>query len=164
MENSFSKLKKRFKRLGSKHKSGRTVADVDGESVDPRNPPLRPGPYVVESGGGGNGADTDGQQASSTDQPPQPDDPELVPANKGGGEADIDGRKVSPMYPRPDSDIEPEVGVGNKHCRDGNGADGEEDGNSFPRLSTASIPHGGEPDGALMCLFKLLHSLFTQIT
>jgi len=169
MENSFSKLKKRFKRLGSKHKSGRTGADVDGESANPTNPPLRPGPYVVADGGGGKGANADGQQVSSTDQPPQPDEPEPVPANRGkndqgGGEADIDGRKVSPMYLRPDSDVEPEVGAGSEPCLDGNGADGEEDGQSCPRLPTPPTPPSGEPNGVLTCLFKLLLSSLTQTT
>jgi len=171
IRNSFSRLKKKVKHLGSKQKPGRTGADVDEESANPMNPPQRPGPYVVAGGGGGNGADADGQQASSTDQPPQPYDQELVPANegendKGGGEVDIDGRKFSQVYSRPHSDVEAAVDseVGSEPCRDGYGADGEEGRQFYSCLSTHSIPHSGEPDGALTCPSKLLPSSLTQAT
>ena len=81
LRRSFSQLKGKVKRLGSKHKPGGAGADVGGESGNPANPPSRPGPYVVGDGDD-NGADADGQQASSTDQPPVPDEPETVPIVK----------------------------------------------------------------------------------
>jgi len=151
IRNSFSKLKKKVKHLGSKQKPGKTGADVD-----PENPLPQPESHVVADDGEGNGADGDGQLTGPIDQPPQSDKPELVPANgsendKGGGEADIDGRRVNSMYSHLHSDVE--VGAGIVPCRDGNEADGEEGGQSNSHSSPPSISRGGEPDGVSTCLF-----------
>jgi len=162
IQNSFSRLKKKVsKHLGSKRKPGKTGADFDGESANPTDPPPRPGSYVVADDGSGNGAGAGGQQTGLIGQPPQPDEPEPMPANRGendqrGGQADIDGREVSQTHSRPHPDVE--VGAGSGPGREGNGADREEDGHFYPRLPTRSILHRGEPDGALMLLFKLLPS------
>ena len=147
IRNSFSRLKKKVKHMGSKQKPGRTGADVDRESVDPGNPLPRSEPHVVADDGEGNGVDDDGQQVGPTDQPPQPDEPELVSANggkidQGEGEVDVDWRKVTPMYSQPHQDVE--VGAGSGPCREG-----EEDGKIYPCLSAPSIPHSGEHNGAL---------------
>jgi len=164
MRNLFSRLKKKVKHLGSKKKPGRTRADVDGESASQTEPPSRPGPYIVADDGDGNGADADGQQAGSTDQPPQPDEPVSVPANggesdQGGGEVDVNGRKINRTYSHLHPDVE--IGAGGPG-REGNGADGEEDGQIYSRSSTPSIPRSEEPDGALTWLFKLVSSLLPQ--
>ena len=153
IRNSFARLKKKAKHLGRKHKPGRTGADIDGESANPTNPPPRPGTYVAADDGDGNGANADEQQAGSMDQLPQPDESELVPANKGeigqgGGEADVNGRNVSPMYSHLRPDVE--VRVGGAPGREGYGADREEDGQIYSHMSAPTIPHSGEPDGALM--------------
>ena len=130
--------------MGTERKPGRTSADVDGESANQTNPPLRPGLYVAADNGGGNGAGADGRQAGSVDHPPQPDEPELVSANegendRGGGEVDVDGRKPNPMDSRPHPDVDV----------------GEEDGQIHSRSSTPSIPCGGESDGALNVVISI---------
>jgi len=159
--------KKKVKHLGSKHKPDGTGSDVEGEITNTTSPSPQPGPYVVADDGGGNGVDADGQKAGSTDQPPQPDELEPMPANRGeidqgGGEADVGGRKVGPMYSHPHPDIE--VGVGSGPGREGVGVDGEEGGQIYSRSSAPSIPHSGEPDGALMWSFELPHSSLPQAT
>jgi len=159
--NSFSRLKKKVKRLGSKLKPGRTGADIDEENTNPTNPPPQPGLHVVADDEDGSETDADGQQAGSTDQPPQPDEPEPVPANgdendQGGGEADVDGRKVGPMDLRSHPDVE--VGAGSQPGQEGNGGEVEGGGQIHSHSPTPSIPHTGEPDGALMWLFKFLPS------
>ena len=152
IRNSFSRLKKKVKHLGSKQKLGRTGVNVDGESVDPDDLLPQPDHHVAAGDGEWSGADEDGRQASSMDQPPQLDEPEALLANRGehdqlgGGEAEIDGRKIRPMYSRSHSDIG--VGAGSGPYRDGNGTGGEDDGEFYSCSSTPSISHGGEPDGA----------------
>jgi len=167
IRDSFSRLKKKVKHLGSKQKPGKTGADVDGGSVDPDSPLLQPEPHVVVDDGEGNGADGNGKQTGPADRPPQPDEPELVSTNRSendqeGAEAGINGRGVSTMYLHLHSDVE--VGVGTGPSRDGNGADGEEGGQSHSRSFPPSISHDGEPDGVSTYPFQLLPSSFTQPT
>ena len=167
IQNWFSRQKKKVKHLGSKHKPGRTGVGVDGESANPTNPPPRPEPYVIVDDGDGSGADFDGRQAGSTDQPPHPDESEPVPANrgendKGEGVVEIDGRNVSPAYSHPHPGVE--VGAGSGPGRERDGADGEDNTQIYFRLAAPSIPHSGEPDGALTWLFKLLPSSLPQAT
>jgi len=83
IRDSFSRLKKRVKRLGRKQKLGRAGADIDGESVGSDNPLPQPQPHVVVDDREGNEADVGGQQAGTTDQPPQPDEAELSLAGRG---------------------------------------------------------------------------------
>lgn len=159
IRNSFSRLKKKVKRMRSKQRPGGTGADADGERVDPDNPCPRPEPHVAV-----NKADGDRQQAGATYQPPQQDKAELVPANwsensHGGGEADVNGRKVGPTHPHPRPDTE--IGTGNRPRQQGNGVDREGGGQFY---SYPSVSHGGEPEGVLTCLFRLLPSSFTQTT
>ena len=158
---------KKVQHLGTNQKPERTGTNVDGESVELDDPLPQPESHVVANDGEWNETNEDGQQARPTDQLPQPGEPELVLTNRsgneqGGGEADIDGRKASPIRSRPHSDIE--VGAGSGPCRDGNGADGEEDTQVHSHSSPLSTPHGGKHNGALTCIFKLPPSSFTQTT
>lgn len=134
----FSRVKKKLKR-----RPHNPVADVNGENMDPANP--LPPPHTVDGDGEGNEADTDEQQACSTDRPPQRDEPEPVPAggresNHSGGEADIDGREVGQTV----SHLQPEVevGAGSKPGGEGSEADGEDE-QFYPCSPTPT----GEPDG-----------------
>jgi len=153
IRNSFSRLKKKVKRLGNKQKPGGAGADNGGESTGPDNPLPQPEHHIMANDGEGDGADDGGQQAGPTDQPPQPDEPELLPANggendQGVGEAYTDGRKVSPICSHPHLDAE--IEVGSKPHRGGNGHGGEEDRQVYPHPLPPSVQHSGEPDGVLM--------------
>jgi len=165
IRNSFSRLKKKVKRLGNKQKPGIAGANADGESAGPDNPLPRPEPHVVANDGEGNRADKGGEQASSMDQPPQLDEPELLLANRGendpgAGEADIDGRKASSMHLHPPSDAE--VWAGSGPCQGGDEDDGEEDGQFHSRSSSPSVQHSGDPNGVLTSQFNFLHQSFIQ--
>jgi len=154
IRNPFSRLKKKVKHLGRKQKPGKTGTGADANSVTPDNLPPQSEAHVVADDGEGNGAGEGGQKTGPTDQPPQWDEPEQVPANggeddQGGGEADLDGGEISPMYSHAHPDVRVEVGAGGGPCRDGNGADGEDGGQFHSSSYLASIPPGGEPDGAL---------------
>jgi len=151
IRDSFSRLKKRVKRLGRKRKPGRVGGDIDGESVGSDNPLSQPQPHVDD--GEENRTDERGQQAGPMDQPSQPGGLGLLPANgsendQGAGEADIDERKGSLMHSHPHSDIEAAVGSGPHRGR--NGDDGEEDGEIYPRLPSPLVLYSGEPDGMLI--------------
>ena len=146
VRNSFSKLKKKVKRIGSKRKPDRIGADTTGESIDPGNPLLRPEPHFVAGDGGGDGVDTDGWQTHSTDQPSQPDEPRPVPAGgngagEGSGEASTYGRDINQMGSHPYPDVE--VVAGSGPSQEGNPASGER---VYPRSSHPPIPCSGEPD------------------
>ena len=122
VRDSVSRLTKKVRRLGSKHKPGRAGADSDGGSVDPVDPLLRPEPQVVAGDGGGNISEAGGRQAYSTDQPLQPNEPELVPAGRsedgqGEREAGIDEGGVGQRHSHIHSDVE--VGVGSGPGREG---------------------------------------------
>ena len=150
LRDSFSRLKKKAKHLGSKHKSDRTGVDADGESINAENPLPRPEPHTEADDGEGNGADTEGWRTRSADRPLQPDGPERVPVSgiendKAQGEASLDRWKLDPRNPHPNPDIE--VGTGSGPSREGNGTGGEE-GEGFYSPSTPSIPRSGEPYGA----------------
>jgi len=150
VRNSFSRLKKKVKRMGGKRKPGRTGADTDGESISAASSLPQPEPHVVAGDGGGGGSDPDGRQASSTDQPLQPDEPESVPAsggeNDGVGDADVDGGQVGTVYSHPHPGIE--SGTRSGPNRGGDGADEEGDEIFYSCSSTTpSAPRSGEPDG-----------------
>ena len=139
----FSRLKKKVKHLGNKHKPGRTRPDVDGEIVDPANSSPRPAPHVTMGDGEG-----DGQQACLTDQPSQPDEPEPVPLgeseNNQGGEGGVDGREGGQRYAHLHSDVGVMMRTGPSRGRD----DVHEDGEQFYfRSSSPSTSHSGKPDG-----------------
>ena len=150
LRDSFSKLRKKIKHLGRKHKPDRTGVDADGESVKSANPLPRPEPHAEADDRKGNKADTDGWPAHSQDRHPQPDEPERVPASgteyaQQGGEAGVDGRKLGLTDLHPSPDIEGWMGSG--PSREGDVADGREGEQVYSRSSTPSNPHGGEPDG-----------------
>ena len=127
IRSSFSRMKKKVKRLGNKHKPGKTPPDVDEENVGPVNSPLRPEPQVIA----GDGEEDD----------------------QGGGEAGVDGREGSQRYSHLDSAIEVVVGSGPGPGRD----DADEDGEHFySQSSTHSTPHRREPDSMWTSPFRLL--------
>ena len=148
IRNSFSKLKKKVKHLGSKHKPDRPEAGADGESIGPASPSPPPEPYVVEGDGKGNGPNADGQQACSTDQL-QSDKPVPVPASgsgsgQGGGGAGVDWREVSQRHSHPQRDVEVVVGGEPSQGRD----DADEEGEQFYSCSsTPSTPRDGGSTG-----------------
>ena len=162
LRDSFSRLKKKVKHLGSQRKPGRPGTDVGGESADSENSFLGPEPHVVSGDAEGIGAD--GEQVSSTDQPPQPDEPESVPAgggeNKRGEEEDIEGMEVGRRYSHLDSDFE--AVVGGRPGQEGGDVDGGEDERFYSCSSTPSTPRGGDPDGAWMWLCSLLPLIIPQ--
>jgi len=119
---SFSRTKKKIKQrlTGSKRKPDVTRPDAGGERTDSTA-------LVVAGGGhdgGGSGANTDGQQAYSTDL--------------GRREVDIGGGGFSQRHSHLHSGVEPAMG---SRC----GGEGERD---YPSTSTPSIPSSGKPDGA----------------
>ena len=159
---SFSRLKKKVKRFGSKRKPR---PDIDGESIDPGDPPSRPEPHAVAGGGGGDGADTvagtdaSGWQTCSTGQPPQPDEPEPVPANgskndQGVQEAGLDATGVSQRDSHLPSNVE--VVVGSGPGRGGDDVDEEGGEEIYSRSSTPPTPRIREPDGMCTLSFRLL--------
>lgn len=148
IQESFSRLKKKVKRLGRK-KPNRTEPDVVEENVDPANPLPPPEPHLMAGDGEGN---TDGQQTCSADRPPRPDELKLAPASgsgngQGEGEAGVDGGEVGWRHSQLHSDVETEVGSGSNRGGSG-GTDGEEDEKFYSCSSTPSIPCSGEPNGA----------------
>ena len=150
IRNSFSRLKKKVKRLGNKHKPDRTGSDIDGESVGAATPLPRPEPHIAMDDSEGNGTDTGGLEVCSTDQPRQPDEREPVPVSRSendrGGEVDVDGGEISLVYSYPHPDVD--VGAGSGPGRKGSGAEGEEDGQFYHRSSAPPTPHSREPDSA----------------
>jgi len=161
---SFSRLKKKVKHLGSKRKPDRTRPDINGESVDPVDPPSRPESHIVAGGGEGDVADTgadadaSGRQTHSTGQPPQPDEPEPMPASGSGNDQGVretvaGGGEVSQGDSHLSSNVE--VAVGSGPGRGGVDAD-EEGGEEFYSCSsTPSTPRSGEPNGMCTLSFQL---------
>ena len=150
VRNSFSRLKKKVKRIGGKRKPDRTEAGVDGKSVDSANSLARPEHHVVAGDGEGNAANADGQHACSMDRPLQPGEPELEPASgvengQGAGEADFDGGEVSTVYSHLHPDAE--AGAGSGPSQGENGVDEAGDEQFYSCSSTPSTPRSGEPDG-----------------
>ena len=146
VQDSFSRLKKKVKRLGNKRKPDRIGADTGGESVNQGNPLPQPEPHLVAGDGEGNGADAEGWRACSSDRPPQPDEPWPVPASgnedgEGRGEASTYGREDSQR----DSHLYPDVEVvaGSGPSQEGNRANRE---NVYRHSSTPPIPYNGKTD------------------
>jgi len=128
IRDSFSRMKKKVKHrlTGSKRKPDRTGADARGERTDSTGSLPRPEPRVVTGGGhdqGGNGANTDGRQAYSTDL--------------GRREVDIGGGEFSQSHSYLRSDVESAMGS----RRSG------EVGQVYSSTSTPPIPSSGKPDG-----------------
>ena len=147
-----SRLKKKFKHPGSKHKPDRTGTESGGESVDPASSLSLPLPHVV-TGDGHNqedgGTNSGRQQICLADSLPPPD-VEQVPARGGDDDQQEDGRgvdggQVSQSYSRLHSDFEVVTGSGSG--QEGNGVDEEKVGQGHPSPSTPLIPHSGRPDG-----------------
>ena len=146
IRDSFSRLKKKVKHLGNKHKPDRTGAAAGGENADPANPPPRPMSHTATDNGRGNEARTDGHQAHSTDQPPHQDEQGPVPAGSsengpGEGGVGVDGEEVGQMDLHPHSDVE--VGAGSESGRD----EGVADGGQYGQFDPASTPCNREPNG-----------------
>ena len=150
VRDSFSRLKKKVKRIGGKLKPNRAGADTDGESIDPANPLPQPESHFVTGPGEGNGPDTDGRQACSTDRLPQPDEPETVVVSgsddgRGGGDAGVAGGRGSTECSHPHPDVE--AGAGSDVGQVGDGTDGEGDEQFYSCSSAPSTPRSMEPDG-----------------
>jgi len=148
VQDSFSRLKKKVKRLGNKRKPDRTGLDTGGESVDSGSLLPQPEPPLVGDDGEGDGTDTDGGQARSTDRPPRPDEP------RPSGHEDDEGGEASEVTQKdlhPYPDIEVVVESGPSH--EGNHANTE---NIYPHSSTPPILHSEKPDGTRTWLFQLL--------
>jgi len=159
---SFSRLKKKLKYPGSKHKLDRTGADSGGETADPANPLPRPVSHVVA---GDNHHQEDGVDAArrhihSTGAPPPPDVLQPLSAcgnvnNRGGGEGPgVDGGEAGQRSLQPHSDIG--VVMGSGPGQGGNRTDGEKGEQAYPSPSTPSTPCIGTPDSMLTLLFELL--------
>ena len=149
IRDSFSRLKKEVKHLGSRRKPDRTEPAADGEGTDPVD--LRqPEHQVVAVGGEWDGVDADGRQAYSTDRPLHPDELEPMPSSGGGddkrgGEAGVGGSEVGQMYshPHPDAEV-----VGSGPGQGGDDVSDEEEGGQFYSCSSApSTPSSGESNG-----------------
>ena len=137
VQDSFSRLKKKVKRLGNKRKPNRIGADIAGESIDPGNLPSQPEPHLIAGDREGNEADAEGCQRGET----QP-----VPASgnkdgEGSGEASTHGKEVSQRGSHGYQDVE--VVMGSWPSQEGNHTNRE---NVYPRSSTPPIPCGGKPD------------------
>jgi len=152
---SFSRLKKKLKRPGSKlTEPDRTGADSGGERADPASSLSRPVPYVVADGSHNReeGSNADGCQIRSTDGPTLPDVPDPVPICRSendraeGQGLGVAEEEASRIHLGPHSDIR--VVVGSLPGREGNGADGGEVGRVHSSPSTPSISCIGKPDGA----------------
>jgi len=159
LRQSFSRLKKKVKLLGSKRKPGRTRLDANEEGVDSANPLPRPEPHIVAGDGEGSGVDVSGEGVCSTDRPPQSDGTEPVPAggregDQAGGGVDVGGEEVTQRCSPPHSDIQivAESGPG----RAGGDASEEEEEQFHSCSSTPSTPRSREPDCASTRLFPLL--------
>jgi len=146
---SFSRLKKKLKHPGSKHKPDRTMANSRGEREDFPASASLPVPHVVVGGGhsrGEDGANAGERWTSSTDRPPLPDVPAPVLAggcegNEGGEDGSVDGVEVSQRHPRPHSDVKVVVGTG--PGLKGNGSYGENVGQVHHPPSNPSIQLSG---------------------
>ena len=133
---SFSRMKKKIKQrlTGSKRKPDRTETDTPGERADSPGSLPRPETRVLTGGGhdqGEKGANTDGQQAYSTD--------------RGRREVDIGGGAISQKHSYLRSDVG--SAVGSKRSGEGERV--------YSSTSTPQIPSSGKPDGARTSLFWL---------
>ena len=149
IRDSFSRIKKKLKHLGRKHKPDGAGIDAGGGGVDSTDSLLRPEARIVLAGGShdreGNETSAGGSQACLTDQLPHPGEPEPVSTRGGGndqeeGEADVAGSR-SHLHP----DVEGVVGSG--PGREGDDVEGEKLGQLYPSPSIPLITHSGEPDG-----------------
>lgn len=147
---SFSKLKKKFKRSGSKRDTDRKGVGSDGEKIDPASSLSPPVSHVVAAGGhnrGEGGAGLGERQTRPTDRPPPTDVSESVSARgrgsgKGKVEGGVGGEDVSQQrYLGPDLDSE--VAMGSGPVREG---DGEKAGRVDSLPSTPSILRSGKSD------------------
>ena len=128
IRDSFSRMKKKIKHklTGSKRKPDRTGADARGGGTDSTGSLSRPEPRVVTGGvhdQGGNGANTDGRQAYSTDL--------------GRREVDIGGGEFSQSHSYLRSDVESAT-----ESR----SSGEVE-QFYSAASSPQIPNSGKPDG-----------------
>jgi len=163
IRDSASKLKKRFKHL---FKPGRTGASPSEETVDTPSSISQPAHHIV-AGGSHNredpGADSDGRQIRSMDQPPAPGVPEPAPAcGSDDDQEGFGGGQATLRYSHPHSDIG--VPVGSGPSQEGNGTGGKKVGRVYPSPSTPSIVHGGKPDGMQLLLFRLLSLIISSDT
>ena len=149
---SFSRLKKKFKRPGSKRKPNRTGTDSDGGRDNPVGSLSRPVSHIVAGGGHNredNESDADVRQIGLTNQPPIPSVQGSVSAPGGdngrGGEGGVDGQEVNQRYSHLHPDIE--VVAGNGSGQNGNGATGEKVGQIDPSPSVPPFLCVGKPDG-----------------
>ena len=128
IRDSLSRMKKKIKYriTGRKRKPDGTGADTPGERADSPGSLPRPESRVVAGGGhdqGGNGANTDGQQAYSTDQ--------------GRREVDIGGGAISQRHSYLDSDVD--AATGSRRTS-------EEVGRVYPSPYTPPVPDSGKSD------------------
>ena len=145
MRESFSRLKKKLKHPGSKHKSGRTGANSRENRESPPTSPSLPVPHVVAGGShsrGEDGANACGRHISSTARPPLPGVPGPVVAggsegNEGGGDGGVDGVEISQRHLHPYSDVK--VMVGSDPGWEGNGSYEGNVGRVHPSPPTSSI-------------------------
>lgn len=146
MRGPFSRLKKKLKHSGSKHKSDRMAGtDFGKEREDPATSPS------IVAGGGHNRVDRakDGWRISSTNEPPSPSDvpgPALAgrsEGNQGGGDGGIDGVEASQRDSHPHSDVK--VVAGSGPGLEGSESYRENVGRVHPSPSTTSIQLSGKP-------------------
>jgi len=141
---SFSKLKKKLKRSGSKRDKDRRGVESDGKKFDSAS--LLSQPVSVATADGHNRgegkADAGGRQIRSTDRLQPPDTSESARGH-GSGEGEvwsgIGGGEVSQRYLDPDV----KVAVGSGPVREG---DEEKAGPRVYPSPSASIPRSGKPD------------------
>jgi len=141
LRDSFSRLKKKVKHLGSKRKQDSIGLNAVGESVGPANPLPGSESHIVAGSGGGIRADTFKQRGCSVDRSPQTDVPESVSTcgsegGQGEGGVDVDGTGVRHLC------LDDGGGLG----QGGNNADEEEEEQFHSRSSAPPTPRDGGPD------------------
>ena len=158
---SFSRLKKKFKRAGRKRKPEGTGTDSGGESVNPAGLLSRPVSHIVAGSSRSrddNGSDADVRREYSIGRLPTPSMQESVSARggddcQGGKEGGVDGWEESQRHSHLHSDIE--VAVGSESGQGGNGVNGENIRQVDLSPSTPSIMYSGKPDSMWALRFWL---------
>ena len=146
IRDTFSRLKDKLDpgSKGKRRKQDGAGSGTDGEGVGSAGSLPRPGPSVAAGGhsGGGERSNVDVHQVRLTSELPRSDELESRPGDKEGGGGD-GSRRHSHLRP----DVEATVGSG--PGGGGSGTDDHGEGEqSYPRSSTPSTSHSGEPGGA----------------